>query len=288
MSTPSREFMASALRNLFMKLNRDDDPEKIDWEAWVDAALSLEENVDIFERNYPSYRWRGEPQVSIREKIVDELVKIVEPARREGISDQMIKNALKEVEARLGVKLTEVVQRGVSKEKYTQALREVERLKFRLEAEKPPPPPPAPLSPEQAMIEELNRHIRARAIQERLSDQDILFLTTIIDPKRSLEENRRRINDQIESLKMTRPPPPPPERRPVKVPVVAPPLYAPPPRKYSFEDILGGVAYPSAVVLIITVGPGDVEKSGVLALSTAIRYAREYVKKGWKVEFAPV
>jgi hypothetical protein len=64
----------------------------------------------------------------------------------------------------------------------------------------------------QQKIRQLNTYIQQRGEQESLSSADIMILTGLIDTKATLEQNMRRIEDEIYALKITRPrlPPRPP------------------------------------------------------------------------------
>jgi hypothetical protein len=64
----------------------------------------------------------------------------------------------------------------------------------------------------QQKIRQLNTYIQQRGEQEGLSSADIMILTGLIDTKATLEQNMRRIEDEIYALKITRPrlPPRPP------------------------------------------------------------------------------
>jgi hypothetical protein len=58
-------------------------------------------------------------------------------------------------------------------------------------------------------VKQLNSYIQHRGKQEALSSADIMILTSLIDTKATLEQNIRRIEDEIYALKITKPRVPP-------------------------------------------------------------------------------
>jgi hypothetical protein len=87
----------------------------------------------------------------------------------------------------------------------------VKRLEQQLKEAQERQKTPQDLENEQK-IRQLNTYIQQRGEQEGLSSADIMILTGLIDTKATLEQNMRRIEDEIYALKITKPrvPPRPP------------------------------------------------------------------------------
>ncbi len=87
----------------------------------------------------------------------------------------------------------------------------VKRLEQQLKETQERQKTPEDLEKEQK-IRQLNTYIQQRGEQEGLSSADVMILTGLIDTKATLEQNMRRIEDEIYALKITRPrvPPRPP------------------------------------------------------------------------------
>jgi hypothetical protein len=52
-----KQALIRALKRAFLQLNPGASVDAIDWSAHVDSSLTLSENLQIFERAYPGYRW---------------------------------------------------------------------------------------------------------------------------------------------------------------------------------------------------------------------------------------
>lgn len=87
----------------------------------------------------------------------------------------------------------------------------VKRLEQQLKDAQERQKTPEDLEKEQK-IRQLNTYIQQRGEQEGLSSADLMILTGLIETKATLEQNMRRIEDEIYALKITRPrvPPRPP------------------------------------------------------------------------------
>ena len=87
----------------------------------------------------------------------------------------------------------------------------VKRLEQQLKEAQEKQKTPEDLENEQK-IRQLNSYIQQRGEQEELTSADVMILTGLIEPKASLEQNMRRIEDEIYALKITKPrvPPRPP------------------------------------------------------------------------------
>jgi hypothetical protein len=87
----------------------------------------------------------------------------------------------------------------------------VKRLEQQLKEAQERQKTPQDLENEQK-IRQLNTYIQQRGEQEGLSSADLMILTGLIDTNTTLEQNMRRIEDEIYALKITRPrvPPRPP------------------------------------------------------------------------------
>jgi hypothetical protein len=84
----------------------------------------------------------------------------------------------------------------------------VKRLEQQLKEAQERQKTPQDLENEQK-IRQLNTYIQQRGEQEGLSSADVMILTGLIDTKATLEQNLRRIEDEIYALKITRPKVPP-------------------------------------------------------------------------------
>ena len=87
----------------------------------------------------------------------------------------------------------------------------VKRLERQLKEAQERQKTPEDLENEQK-IRQLNTYIQQRGEQEGLSSADVMILTGLIEPKATLEQNMRRVEDEIYALKITKPrvPPRPP------------------------------------------------------------------------------
>jgi hypothetical protein len=54
------QFQAAAIGRLFGRLNPETDPSEIDVSSYLDPTLHLDENIEVFERAYPMFRWKAE------------------------------------------------------------------------------------------------------------------------------------------------------------------------------------------------------------------------------------
>jgi nucleotide-binding universal stress UspA family protein len=84
----------------------------------------------------------------------------------------------------------------------------VKRLEQQLKEAQERQKTPQDLENEQK-IRQLNTYIQQRGEQEGLSSADLMILTGLIDTNTTLEQNMRRIEDEIYALKITRPKVPP-------------------------------------------------------------------------------
>ena len=84
----------------------------IDWEGLADSSLTLAENLEGFEREYPVFRWRPEePEERARREILDEVARSIEAALNAGYRPSDIARNLREALLKRG--LTERQIRGI-------------------------------------------------------------------------------------------------------------------------------------------------------------------------------
>ena len=138
-----------------------------------------------------------------------ELKEEIEEAKKVGIPAETITKALEKAGIDIQKQATEVRSESVLQEavkkveeliKAQEALRaQVEELKAR-PAAPPTPTIPQPLSPEEELLKTLSEYIRDRTMQEAMEDQKV-FLSSLIDTRRTVEQNKRTIEAEIEEIK---------------------------------------------------------------------------------------
>ncbi|MFP3209646.1 MAG: hypothetical protein RXR82_08190 [Nitrososphaeria archaeon] len=110
----------------------------IDWEGLADSSLTLAENLERFEREYPVFRWRPEgPEERARREILDEVARSIEAALNAGYRPSDIAKNLREA----------LLKRGLT-ERQIQGILGALNLPEQPPAQ-PQPPPQAPSPPAQ-------------------------------------------------------------------------------------------------------------------------------------------
>ncbi|MEM2872445.1 MAG: hypothetical protein QW217_08430 [Candidatus Caldarchaeum sp.] len=90
-----------ALIRRFLQNNPDADPESIDWTAVYDDSMEFDELVEVFKREYPTYKWgRDEPMA--QEEYEDSKVNYI-IAQAEDLSEDSLKSLINALEERLGI-----------------------------------------------------------------------------------------------------------------------------------------------------------------------------------------
>jgi len=136
-----KDRLIDCLQGLFKKWNPDVklNEVNIDWNGFADSTVTLAENLEIFEKEYPAFRWR-EPEESeeerMREATLEDVRESVEAALNAGYRPTDIAKMVREA----------LEEQGVTE-------RTIERTLSALNlptgqppqpAQAPPPPPPAP------------------------------------------------------------------------------------------------------------------------------------------------
>ena len=93
----------AALIRRFKKLNPDVDPHVIDWVGVWDPTLTYSELLDVFQRNYPGFRWREVEEISeeafkaMRRRKVEEVADLIKELDEEAIRElfELIRKELK-------------------------------------------------------------------------------------------------------------------------------------------------------------------------------------------------
>jgi hypothetical protein len=203
LSDPPRPVIRRALETAFRAYNPGADIQEVDFDTYIDENLSIPENIAIFEAAYPQFRWRASEEEQ-ENPAEERLREDIEALRQTGLSDTQIRNIL----SRLGINMVRI-QRGLTRreaQEINNRLTQLEREISELRAQRQAPPPP---TPEQQLVTRLNNYIQARAVQENISPDEMLLLSTLIDTTKTYEENVRRIEAQIEAIKATRQKPQP-------------------------------------------------------------------------------
>ena len=90
-----------ALIRRFLQNNPDADPETIDWTAVYDDSMEFDELIQLFEEQYPMYRWRQEQPMEKKEyedHVVDYIIQ-----QAEDLSEDSIRHLIDALHERLGL-----------------------------------------------------------------------------------------------------------------------------------------------------------------------------------------
>jgi len=157
-----RERLIRCLQYYFREWNPGAPIGVIDWEGLADSSLTLAENLERFEREYPVFRWRPEePEERARREILDEVARSIEAALNAGYRPSDIARNLREALLKRG--LTERQIQGI-----LGALNLPEQPPAQPQPPPQAPPPPAqppqprPRRPSEREIEAVLRRLEAR------------------------------------------------------------------------------------------------------------------------------
>jgi len=129
-----RERLIRCLQYYFREWNPGAPIGVIDWEGLADSSLTLAENLERFEREYPVFRWRPEePEERARREILEEVARSIEAALNAGYRPGDIARNLREA----------LLKRGLT-ERQIQGILGALNLPEQPPAPAPQPPPQAP------------------------------------------------------------------------------------------------------------------------------------------------
>lgn len=205
-----RALQLASLKKIFTSLNPEDDPEVIDWEAWVDKDLTFPENRLILSETYPGYIWfRPDEFRQVKASVEERLSTDVD------FLTFAIKDLPEKTQQELAPIIEQLRKRAMSSLDLSRTARRLRKQVTELKKAAPPPPPIRPSEKENKMALRLGKRIleapdlfQALGVPQDTGDEEVKIafreLSTFFHPDvyagPRAGQIQRKLNDAREKL----------------------------------------------------------------------------------------